>query len=202
MIFRITFEEIAALNSAAERLLAPTAGEVPVVAPPEAMAELEYRVPLGGDLTVETLAQQRRLLSAVEYVLDHLKRRMDAMVSDQYVGSDDSVNAYFDYANVLTVATRLREAGRPGHTPAAVVQLGTYPAQRTVVGGMFVAAAADGQRTLLPGNHRRPRFPQGPGLRRTGGRLALAHALPTELVSGAGVVKGMEATVMTLPAGR
>ena len=31
---------------------------------------------------------------------------------------------------------RLREAGRPGSTPAAVVQWGTYPVQRTVVGTM------------------------------------------------------------------
>lgn len=111
MIFRITFEEIAALNSAAERLLAP-AGGVPVMAPPEPMAELESRLPLGGDLSFETLAQQRRLLGAVEYVLDHLKRRMDAIVVEQYVGSDDAVNAYFDYANVLTVRARLLEAGR------------------------------------------------------------------------------------------
>lgn len=111
MIFRVSYEEITALNSAAARLLAP-AGDVPVVAPPEVMAELEQQLPLEGDLGVETLAQQQQLLSAVEYVLDHLKRRMDAIIVEQYVGSDDSVNAYFDYANVLTVAARLREAGR------------------------------------------------------------------------------------------
>ena len=111
MIFRVNFEEIAALNSAAERLMAP-AGNVPVMAPPEAIAELESRLPLEGDLTVQTLGQQRRLLAGVEYVLEHLKRRMDALIVEQYVGSDDAVNAYFDYANVLTVHGRLVEVGR------------------------------------------------------------------------------------------
>lgn len=133
MIFRITFEEIAALNSAAERVLAPAAGGVaPVAAPPAALAELEYRLPLGGDLTVETLGQQQRLQSAVEYVLDYLKQRMDAVVAEQYVGSDDSVNAYFDYANVLTVATRLREAGREMRAMIAVM-----------IGGPVTAEAAE-----------------------------------------------------------
>lgn len=111
MIFRISFEEIAALNSAAERLLAAS-GDVPVVAPPEVLAELVSRHPLRGDLSVETLAEQQRLLAAVDYVLEHLKRRMDGIIADQYVGSDDAVNAYFDYANVLTVRSRLMDAGR------------------------------------------------------------------------------------------
>ena len=111
MIFRVSFEEIAALNSAAERLLVP-AGDVPVMAPPEVLAELESRLPLDGDVSVGTLAEQRRLEGAVTYVLDHLRRRMDAVVLDQYVGSDDAVNAYFDYAYVLTIRTRLVEAGR------------------------------------------------------------------------------------------
>lgn len=111
MIFRVSFEEIAALNSAAERLLMP-AGDVPVMAPPEVLAELESRLPLEGDVSVGTLAEQRRLEGAVTYVLDHLRRRMDAIVLDQYVGSDDAVNAYFDYAYVLTIRTRLAEAGR------------------------------------------------------------------------------------------
>lgn len=111
MIFRVSFEEIAALNSAAERLLMP-AGDVPVMAPPEVLAELESRLPLEGDVSVGTLAEQRRLEGAVTYVLEHLRRRMDAIVLDQYVGSDDAVNAYFDYAYVLTIRTRLAEAGR------------------------------------------------------------------------------------------
>lgn len=111
MIFRVSFEEIAALNSAAERLLTPS-GDVAVMAPPEVLAELESRLPMEGDVSVGTLAEQRRLEGAVTYVLDHLKRRMDAIVLDQYVGSDDAVNAYFDYAYVLTIRARLAEAGR------------------------------------------------------------------------------------------
>lgn len=131
MIFRVTFEEISALNSAAERLLTP-AGNVPVMAPPEVLSELELRLPLGGDLSVETLGQQRRLLSAVEYVLDHLRRRMDALIVERYVGADDAVNAYFDYANVLTVRSRLLEAGRE---MAAMVEV--------MIGGPPTAEAAE-----------------------------------------------------------
>ena len=131
MIFRVSFEEISALNSAAERLLTPT-GDVAVMAPPEVLYELETRLPLGGDLTVETLAQQRRLLAAVEYVLDHLRRRMDALVLDLYVGADDAVNAYFDYANVLTVQSRLVEAGRE---MSAMIEV--------MIGGPATAEAAE-----------------------------------------------------------
>lgn len=111
MILRMSFEELTALNSAAERLRSSTDGGG-VAAPPELLAELETRMPLGGDIAVMTLGQQVRLLRAIDYVLDHQKRRMDALVVEQYVGSDDSVNAYFDYANVLTLRERLEAIGR------------------------------------------------------------------------------------------
>ena len=131
MIFRVSFEEIAALNSAAERLLTP-AGDVPVMAPPEVLAELESRLPLEGDVSVGTLAEQRRLEGAVTYILDHLRRRMDAIVLDQYVGSDDAVNAYFDYAYVLTIRERLAEAGRE---MSAMLEV--------MMGGVLTADAAE-----------------------------------------------------------
>ena len=111
MILRMSFEELTALNSAAERLLSSPEGGG-VAAPPEIMAELETHLPIPGDITVRTLGQQRRLAGAVGYVLDHLKRRMDALTVEQYVGSDDSVNAYFDYANVLNLHVRLEAMGR------------------------------------------------------------------------------------------
>lgn len=110
MILRMSFEELSALNAGAERLLGtPYSGRV--LAPPAALAELESRLPVEGDLSVETLAEQKRLLRAVDLVLDHLKRRMDSFVVEQYVGAEDAVNAYFDYANVLSTRAKLVSVG-------------------------------------------------------------------------------------------
>lgn len=111
MILRMSFEEITALNSAAGRLISGE-GEGNVLAPPECLAELESRLPLGGDISIMTRAEQSRLAGAVEVVLDHLRRRMDTLILEQYVGSDDSVNSFFDYANVLTTRDRLLGMGR------------------------------------------------------------------------------------------
>lgn len=106
MILRMSFEELSTLNAAVQRLL-DEPGRGGVLAPPGVLAELESRMPLSGDISILTLAEQGRLLGAVDTVLDHLKRRMDAFVLEQYVGAEDAVNAYFDYANVLTTRSRL-----------------------------------------------------------------------------------------------
>ena len=109
MILELSYEEVTALNSAAERMRG--AGGGGVAAPPEAIAALDERLPLQGDIAVDTPAEQARLLRAMDAVLDHLKQRMDALVLEQYVGADDPVNAYFDYANVLTARHRLHRIG-------------------------------------------------------------------------------------------
>lgn len=129
MILRVTFEEVTALNAAAERLLSP-AGRGGVAAPPEVLAALDTQLPLTGDVSVDTLAAQEKMLDALDCVLDHLRRRMDAIILEQYVGSDDSVNAYFDYANVLTVRSRLAALGEE---MAALIELmtGEPPADDT-----------------------------------------------------------------------
>jgi len=74
--------------------------------------ELETHLPLEGDVSVMTLGQQRRLALALDVVLDHLRKRMDALIVELYVGADDAVNAYFDYANVLSARARLDPIGR------------------------------------------------------------------------------------------
>ena len=106
MILRMTFEEIRAVNAAAERLLGGPAS-ARVAAPPEALAGLEPYLPLDGDISIATLGQQGRLARGVDAVVQHLKRRMDNIIVEQYVGSDDAVNAYFDYANALALRDRL-----------------------------------------------------------------------------------------------
>ena len=109
MILELSYEEVTALNSAAERIRGGAGGGV--AAPPEAIAALDERLPLRGDIAVESPAEQKRLLSALDAVLAHLKQRMDALILEQYVGADDPVNAYFDYANVLTIRQRLHRIG-------------------------------------------------------------------------------------------
>ena len=110
MILELSYEEVTALNSAAERIRGGVGGGV--AAPPEAIAALDDRLPLQGDIAVESPAEQGWLLAALDAVLAHLKQRMDVLILEQYVGADDPVNAYFDYANVLTARHRLFELGR------------------------------------------------------------------------------------------
>jgi hypothetical protein len=111
MILRMSYEEVAVLNSVMERLLSSWGGGG-VAAPPEVLAELETRSPLRGDISVMTLAQQRRLMAAMDYVVEHLKGRMDTLVVELYVGAEDAVNAYFDYANALALRSRVAAMGR------------------------------------------------------------------------------------------
>lgn len=132
MILRLSFEEVTALNSAAARMLSAP-GDGGVLAPPEAIAELESRLPVEGDLSVLTMAEQARLLRALDLVLGHLKRRMDAIIVEQYVGSDDSVNAYFDYANVLGMRAKLLGMGEE---MTAIIELITGEATGESVDGL------------------------------------------------------------------
>ncbi len=119
MILELTYEEVTALNSAAERML--DAGGGGVAAPPESLAALDERLPLQGDVAIDTVQDQTRLLVALDAVLDHLRHRMDALVLEQYVGADDAVNAYFDYANVLTARHRLLRIGHELRAVADVI---------------------------------------------------------------------------------
>lgn len=121
MILRMSFEEVSTLNSVTERL-ASTWGGGGIAAPPEVLAEMEARAPLRGDISIVTLAQQRRLMGAVDYILGDLKERMDTLIVELYVGAEDAVTAYFDYANVLSLRDRLDLMGRE---MAALIELMT-----------------------------------------------------------------------------
>lgn len=109
MILELTYEEVTALNSAAERMRGGAGG---VAAPPEPVAALHQRLPIRGDIDLASMEEQERLLDALDAVLDHLRHRMETLILEQYVGAEDAVNAYFDYANVLTARHRLEEVGR------------------------------------------------------------------------------------------
>jgi len=114
MILRCNYEELGALRTGANGLLSETSGEgPPVVAPPEGWEEVQALLPkLTGDLTMETLADQRRILVAVTAIVSRLKEEMDASVLAAHPADESAVSSYFLYAHALAVQARVLELGR------------------------------------------------------------------------------------------
>lgn len=122
MIVRLDYEELSSLRDGAELALEPAPLGGAVAATTAEQEQLEAIRSSDGEISLTTLAQQRRLERALETILEAARERMDVLVVAQYVGSDDSVNAYFDYARVLTVLERVRVAGR---RMSAIIELVT-----------------------------------------------------------------------------
>ena len=113
MILHCTYEELSALGAVASRVVAAAEGNARVAAPPQALADVASLQPrLVGDLSISTLEDQRAVERAVEYLLEELRDRMNEFILMQHVGSEDSVNAYFEYAHVYTLRDRVRAVGR------------------------------------------------------------------------------------------
>ncbi len=114
MLVRCTFEELNALHTGAEQTLLAAAcgGGVGVAAPPRELAEVEALLSRDtDDILLDTLARQRQVARALQLIVDTLRDRVDATILEQYVGAEDAVIAFFDYAHVLTIWDRVRRAG-------------------------------------------------------------------------------------------
>ena len=113
MILNVNFEELQALRTGADSVLA--AGEpvgVAVAAPPEERALVEALVAaLEGDLSVDTLAEQREAETAIRTITEKLRVDMDAAVLEFHPAHEGAVAAYFDYAHARSVLHRLEELG-------------------------------------------------------------------------------------------
>ncbi|HYW05360.1 MAG TPA: hypothetical protein VE913_00310 [Longimicrobium sp.] len=109
MILHCNFEELRALSSAVEMMVAEAESpETAVAAPPEGVAMAEQLVPLlTGDLTIDTLEDQRRIRGTVALIVTDLLRRMDEKVIEFSPGHEECVALYFDYAHSRTVLNRL-----------------------------------------------------------------------------------------------
>lgn len=113
MILHCAYEELTALSAVAGRVVSAAEDGARVSAPPQALADvLSLQPRLRGDISVSTLEEQRSVERAVDYLLDELRERMNHFIVTQYVGSEDSVNAYFDYAHVFGLRDRVRAVGR------------------------------------------------------------------------------------------
>ena len=114
MIVDCNFEELGALRQGAHALLGENrGGEAPVAAPPEGRQEVESLIVwLAGDLTIETLAEQRRVATAVAVIVRQLKEEMDLFIMTAHPADEAAVASYFLYAHALAVLKRLSDMGR------------------------------------------------------------------------------------------
>jgi hypothetical protein len=113
VILHCNFEELRALSSAIE-LMATEAGRygAAVSAPPEGVAKVEQLLPrLTGDVSIESLDDQRRVREAVGILVADLHRRMDDKVLEFHPAHEEAVALYFDYAHGRTVLHRLDRMG-------------------------------------------------------------------------------------------
>lgn len=124
MILYLSFEELAALGSCAERvLLANMVSGHGIAAPPQLVADVEqFSHRLTGDITIDTLEDQRTLHLVVKHLLDRSHAAMDEAVILQHAAAESAVAGYFEYAHVLTVSRRLQAIGEE---MAAIVQVMT-----------------------------------------------------------------------------
>jgi hypothetical protein len=113
MYLHCSFEELTALASTAERVLAAHgSGELSVAAPPRALADLEALAPrLAGEISIPTLHVQRSVQRALELALEETRARMDAMILEYHPAAEDAIAAYFDYAHILSVLERVTRMG-------------------------------------------------------------------------------------------
>jgi hypothetical protein len=109
VILHCNFEELRALASASEMIMADGQGQAgAVAAPPESRVMVEQLVPrLTGDVSIETLQDQRRVQKAVHFIVDDLHRRMDQRIIDAHPADEEAVALYFDYGHSRSVLHRL-----------------------------------------------------------------------------------------------
>ena len=114
MILRCNYEEISALRHGARTFLDeceadhPTAGE-----PSAAHSAVTALLPrLIGDLTVTTLEELGVVEMAVEAIAVCLRVGMETTVARTHAADELAVSAYFDFAHVYSVLSRIRETGQ------------------------------------------------------------------------------------------
>jgi hypothetical protein len=122
VILHCNFEELRALLAASELIVADAHdGSGAVVAPPEGVVMVEQLIPrLTGDVSIETMADQRRVHGAVSYIVHDLHRRLDDQIIETDPSNEDAVSLYFDYGHSRAVLHRL---DRMGAEMVAIIEL-------------------------------------------------------------------------------
>lgn len=113
MILHCNYEELRALTSAGEAVVADAeASQGAISAPAEGVAKVEMLLPrLTGDFSIETIDDQRSVRDAVSLICDDLRMRMDERIIAYTPAHEDAVTLYFDYGHARTVLHRVTEIG-------------------------------------------------------------------------------------------
>jgi hypothetical protein len=131
MILHCNFEELGALKQGANVILGEGRGwGAPVAAPPEGRAEVEALRPrLTGDLTIQTLAEQRWVARAIHAIVQRLKEEMDLFIIAAHPADEGAVTSYFQYGHALAVLARVTEMGQEMEALIEVVTGGAPTAE-------------------------------------------------------------------------
>jgi hypothetical protein len=113
VILHCNFEELRALAAASELIVADGHGQSgAVAAPPESLVMVEQLVPrLTGDMSIETLPDQRRVQKAVHFIVGDLHRRLDERIIEAHPADEEAVALFFDYGHSRSVLHRLELMG-------------------------------------------------------------------------------------------
>ncbi|HWK89398.1 MAG TPA: hypothetical protein VNP72_05360 [Longimicrobium sp.] len=114
MILHCNYEELQALASSGAAIVAAAeaASHGSVSAPAERVARVETLLPrLTGDLTIETLPDQRRVRDAVALICEDVHGRLDETIIAYGPAHEDAVTMYFDYGHSRSVLARLDRMG-------------------------------------------------------------------------------------------
>jgi hypothetical protein len=129
VILHCNFEELRALTAASEAIVydgfAPGGA---VAAPQDEVEMVELLLPrLSGDVSIETLDDQKRVLRAVDFICEDLLRRLDDKIIETSPGNEEAVALYFDYGHSRAVLNRVEQMGAEME---AIIDLiaGTNPA--------------------------------------------------------------------------
>ena len=112
VILHCNFEELRALAAASELIVADGPAQPGAVGSREGVVMVEQLLPrLTGDVSIETLPDQRRVQKAVSFIVGDLHRRMDQRIIDAHPADEEAVALYFDYGHSRSVLHRLDQMG-------------------------------------------------------------------------------------------
>ncbi len=114
MILRCNYEQLQALRSGAAAFLGLDAGVEGqgVAAPPLARSRVEALLSrLDGDLSIQTLSEQRELEAGVRAVVEFLENEMKALVGQMGPTDEATLDAYTEFAQAYAVLLAVRDMG-------------------------------------------------------------------------------------------